>query len=326
MIELLQISYSALGPNLNEDPLVLATSASYSEEVAAIIDILESFDWKYVGLVHSKTPYGIANSQEFQSAAQVAGVCLGAQHYIDDATDAEAVVNAFSMDESLNVIVAFVSEGDARSLLYADHYHLGKSFVWVGTDTWDYPALVSGLEQSAKGMLLVTKERPELPEIQEYLTDSDRLEVASARNPYLKDYIQEICSSSPNCQVGDQILDSLQELSGEISLLVNALYVAASGANSLRVSECGLSSDGLCQRFLDSTADDKVDAIRQATVDSGAGGKPFSFQEQSANYSIKNYQFDEDARQFLIVSDNISWHEIVPKHLHNVTSFLLQLF
>ncbi|XP_038059728.1 uncharacterized protein LOC119730772 [Patiria miniata] len=297
------ISYSALSPNLNEDPLVLATSAPYAEEVAAIIGILEEFDWKYVGVVHSMTPYGLANNQEFQMAAQVAGICLGAQHYLDDSTNFQEIINDFSSDHSLNVIVAFVNEEDARSLLYADHFQLSKRFVWVGTDSWDSPNLVSGLENSAKGMLLVTKERPDLPEIQDYFADSDLLEAASARNPYLRDYLQDICPSSSNCQFGNQIQESLQELSGEISPLVNALYVAAHGANLLHDSKCGFSNDELCESFLDSSPGERVGAIRRVTVESGAGGNPFSFDEHSgpATYSIKNYQYDGQNGQFLIV-------------------------
>ncbi|XP_038059729.1 uncharacterized protein LOC119730773 [Patiria miniata] len=297
------ISYSALSPNVNDDPLVLATSAPYTKEVAAIIGILEEFDWKYVGVVHSMTPYGIANSQEFQTAAQVAGICLGAQHYLNDTTDFQEIMNDFSSDDSLNVIVAFVNEEDARSLLYADHFKLSKRFVWVGTDSWDSPNLVSGLESSAKGMLLVTKERPDLPEIQDYFADSDLLDAASARNPYLRDYLQDICPSSSNCQFGNQIQESLQKLSGEISPLVNALYVAAHGANLLHDSKCGFSNDELCESFLDSSPEERADAIRRVTVESGAGGNPFSFDERSgpATYSIKNYQYDGQHGQFLIV-------------------------
>ncbi|XP_022103854.1 uncharacterized protein LOC110986355 [Acanthaster planci] len=301
------ISHGAVSPNLSSNPRVLSTSAPYTEEVAAIIAILKAYDWDYVGAVHSATPYGKVNNQEFQMAAREAGICIGPQQYVNDTTDFQKVINDFSSDKSLNVIVAFVSERHARSLLFADKFELTRRFVWVGTDTWDSLTLVSGLENTAKGMLVVASDSQDLPEIQDYFSNSDSLRAASLRDPYLRDYLQEICPSLSDCQLENQLQESLKELSGEIVPLVNALYVAAHGVNLLHDIKCGSSSDELCKSFYDSSPDEKVDAIRRVTVESGAGGKPFLFNGGSvpAAYSIKNYQYNGQNGQFLVVGE---WH------------------
>ncbi|XP_022103847.1 metabotropic glutamate receptor 8-like [Acanthaster planci] len=301
------VSHGAVSPSLSNNPRVLSTSAPYIEEVAAIIAILNAYNWAYVGVVHSASPYGKANNQEFQVAAWEAGICIGPQHFVNDTTDIQDIMNDFSSDESLNVIVAFVSERHARSLLFADKFELTRRFVWVGTHTWDSLTLVSGLENTAKGMLVVASDSQDLPEIQDYFSNSDSLRAASLRDPYLRDYLQEICPSLSDCQLENQLQESLKELSGEIVPLVNALYVAAHGVNLLHDIKCGSSSDELCKSFYDSSPDEKVDAIRRVTVESGAGGKPFLFNGGSvpAAYSIKNYQYDGQNGQFLVVGE---WH------------------
>ena len=288
---------------------MLRTSAPYSRQANAVAEILEVYDWKYVGVVYSGTPYGRSNYEEFKMAARAAGICLAAEYHIDQGTDFDKVISNLSGDSYLNVIVAFVEQTDARKLLFADEFDRSKRFTWVGTDTWDSPSVVARLEETASGMLFVANKKPDLPELQDHFSNLD-LQSASLRDPFFGDYLKENYNCDPSatdCQFDETLIESIMGLSGEISALVNALDVVAQGASWLRDDKCGSAATNLCDEFLTADPEEMIEAMQRVTLESGAGGEMFAFDGRSspAVYDIKNFQFDGLSGQFVIVSNGM---------------------
>ncbi|XP_071790598.1 uncharacterized protein [Asterias amurensis] len=304
------VSNSATSTELGdaqEYPYVLRTSAPFSSQAEAVAQILQEFSWRYVAVVYSNTPYGMENYMEFTRSSSGSRVCIAGEHQINDETDYEELIKELGSDSDLYVIVAFVEASHARKLLLADEFVRNKRFLWVGTDTWDSPSVVNRLEEPAGGMLLVTNRKPDLPDLQDYFAQLD-FEAANKRDPFLGEYLKRNDNCDPSatgCQFSEMVRKSIQELSVEISSLVNALHVIAQGASWLHDDKCGSLTEGLCDAFLVADPEDMVAKMQQVTLEYGAGGEPFFFNDRSApaDYSIKNFQYDGLSWQFVIVGD-----------------------
>eukprot|EP00795_Rhopilema_esculentum_P007873 gene7873-13751_t len=142
------------------------TGPSEEDEVLAIIDIIRHFNWTYVSVVNS---YGY-NGQKALSC-----ICIATQVALPRKPTREHYENAISKllaNEKATVVVILSSEEDTRLLLHAaeaDH-RARLQLTWIsGTKFMAYKGFVSGIEQAAKGALMLSYSNMTMPDFDAYV-------------------------------------------------------------------------------------------------------------------------------------------------------------
>ncbi|XP_072163931.1 uncharacterized protein [Diadema setosum] len=318
---------------------LVSTAPSYDQEARAVVDVLVHMGWHHVLFVYSHSYYGHAGNTTFNEAAVANGICVRESIGIDlDSPQAihDDIVTTIR-NYNISVVVAFVESGDARALLTAEKTlpKAGPTSVdkitWVGSDKWFTDPEVDvtqGLEDIARGAIVVTNYIVDLQPLKNHLSNLD-LEKEMDKNHWLRNYVvdelAEGCSSS-QC-VKDVDLGKQGRLPAYTATLINAVHVLAQALHNKIQITCGNGeyveheykraayvlkpineTAPLCSEFYDLHYHHILYAIKSAYVESGAGGRPFWFENRQgpAEYSIINFQGDGITGSFVPIGEYVS--------------------
>ncbi|XP_038159480.1 taste receptor type 1 member 1 [Cyprinodon tularosa] len=147
-----QISYEASNEmlsNKNMYPAFFRTIPSDKNQVAAMIQLLVRFNWRWIALLGSDNDYGLQGMQSLSEQASQYGICIPYQGVIPTASDNTVQIMRNMVDNVLktkvNTIVVFSSKTRFHGFLpyVLERNITGK--VWIGTEDWSPSTLISGI-------------------------------------------------------------------------------------------------------------------------------------------------------------------------------------
>ena len=181
------------------------TGPSEEDEVLAIIDIIRHFNWTYVSVVNSYGYNGQESSELFVS--KLKGICIATRVALSRKPTRQHYENAISKllaNEKATVVIILSSVEDTRLLLHAaeaDH-RARLQLTWIsGTKFMAYKGFVDGIEQAAKGALMLSYSNMSVPDFDAYV---DR----HAENYSRHFWLNELMSKVLNCSLSAYVARS----------------------------------------------------------------------------------------------------------------------
>ncbi|RUS80043.1 hypothetical protein EGW08_012213, partial [Elysia chlorotica] len=192
-----QIGYSATSYDLSDKShykYFLRVVPPDLYQAQALADIVSSFNWTYISLVHTDGNYGIRGMEAFKDRATEKGICFGAEDNIaSSAEDKEfdTVVDKLLMTPNATVVVCFCEGLTVRKLMEATRRkNVEGAFLLIGSDGWGNRVdVVSGVESAIAGSISLMLYSPK---ISEFATHYSSLGPdGSPNNPWFKEFWQE---------------------------------------------------------------------------------------------------------------------------------------
>lgn len=128
-------------------PTFFRTIPSDKNQVAAMIQLLLQFNWKWIALLGSDNDYGLQGMKSLSEQAPHHGICIPYQGVIPTATE-DTVKTMRNMVEHIlktkvNTVVVFSSKTKFHDFLpfVLERNITGK--VWIGTEDWSPSTLIS---------------------------------------------------------------------------------------------------------------------------------------------------------------------------------------
>ncbi|XP_029362487.1 taste receptor type 1 member 1 [Echeneis naucrates] len=147
-----QISYEATTELLSNKllyPAFLRTIPSDKNQVAAIIQLLNHFNWTWIALLGSDNTYGLQGMQGLSTLAAQHGICIAYQGVIPSATPDTAQTMRSMVDSLLRTQATTIIVFSSRSKLsrffpfVIERNVTGK--VWIGSEDWSQTSVISGI-------------------------------------------------------------------------------------------------------------------------------------------------------------------------------------
>ncbi|XP_022079446.1 uncharacterized protein LOC110973163 [Acanthaster planci] len=309
-----QVSYGAGTTDENFSNL-LQVGPTVDNQVSAVMQLLEYFQWQYASLISSSTEYRVQQRDTFIREADRRGLCIGTQAAIGQA-DIPALLQSIYETTDLNVVVLFTDKEDTLQLMEAvERQNRARHLQWV--------IAFSGLEEnelsgsSYLGALSITSPPKRVPGFEEYFSSLTAL--SNQRNPWFQEFIgyKYNCSVNPAGHFSEECSRfenaSLQVTRGSYALsanVINAVYAIAYGLDDLRDRRCG-STPGLCAAFVGLSAEELQQGIKESSF-TGEDGSKVNFENGASveRFIIWNYKQINNSNQFGMVgswmSGNIS--------------------
>uniref|UniRef100_A0A8C6SQ10 Taste receptor, type 1, member 1 n=1 Tax=Neogobius melanostomus TaxID=47308 RepID=A0A8C6SQ10_9GOBI len=145
-----QISYEASHEKLSNKnlyPSFFRTIPSDKNQVAAMIQLLIHFNWRWIALLGSDNDYGRQGMETLAKQAPFFGICIAYQGIIPSAsekTQMRRMVDAILLTK-VHTIVAFSSKSRLSVFM---PYVIEKNMtnkVWIGTEDWTVATQISGI-------------------------------------------------------------------------------------------------------------------------------------------------------------------------------------
>ena len=262
------ISYGTTSPelsNVDKYPYFMRTVSTNDAQALAIVDVLKTFNWDYVTVFYSDSPYGESAFTEFMKIAQSENICIASQVKLEDyiVADKQAMANLarFYIQEGFpesRVVVLFTSDSDARALLSAYKSQLNDDIghvVWIGTDLWGSRSkVIDGLETVAMGAITVGFYSQEIPRFMNHMLG--RNPKHNIQNPWYVEYWQHYfkCyingnfkSMYPNeCDSSQTFANEKLRMTDSVPYVIDSVYTTAIGLHHLVWENCGNASGTVC--------------------------------------------------------------------------------
>ena len=127
-----------------------------SFQTKVMVDLLVTFNWTYVSVVHSKNSYGYNGITYLRRYSQKAGVCIANAFPLTDSLDDEEydkTVKRVLRERNANVVLVVAYAVQTRRLLLAAE-RLNVRLIWILSEA-AYAGTVSGTERVTHGSFLV---------------------------------------------------------------------------------------------------------------------------------------------------------------------------
>ena len=166
-----------------------------------MVDLLNTFNWNYVTIVHSDSDYGETGYRSIKNLVEKHNrICIAdpLTIYNDHFTHENylKVVEQLAGPDADNVIhprvvIVFADRGPAGKLIEAaKSLGVKDKFVWVGSDAWaSRESVVKNREEFVQGAIAIQPLRRNLPGYSDYFRNL--LETPNLRNPWFNEYLQE---------------------------------------------------------------------------------------------------------------------------------------
>uniref|UniRef100_UPI0037E8D290 taste receptor type 1 member 1 n=1 Tax=Semicossyphus pulcher TaxID=241346 RepID=UPI0037E8D290 len=147
-----QISYEASNEMLSNKflyPAFLRTIPSDKNQVAAMIQLLNHFNWTWIALLGSDNAYGLEGMQSLSKQAPHHGICIAYQGVIP-ALRADTIQNMRNIVTGLlttkvSTIVVFSSKSKLKGFIPFVLERNVTDKVWIGSEDWSTSSLISGI-------------------------------------------------------------------------------------------------------------------------------------------------------------------------------------
>ena len=213
LFEVPQVSYassSVLLNNRDRYSFFYRTIAPDNLQVNAMISLLLLFDWTHISLVYSKNTYGTPGRDSVVRIASEFGICIDLDEGIESDFQLEDYnILAMKINESsAQVVIAFVTAGDARGLLTQ---MVGlpsfSRLAWIASDDWSEATSIIDIFKGHQtgGMFGIAPTSYHMEEIHSYWTE---LTISSnRRNPWFAEYYSARtgCKLNSTCSTNNSI-------------------------------------------------------------------------------------------------------------------------
>lgn len=270
----------------------------------AIVDLLETYNWNYIGLVHSIDSYGIHGARQLQLQMEKRGICIAFVSSVSDsATEKELgdVIDKFEEFPMAKTVVMFASGKVANTVLgMVKKTNLTREITWIGGDDWGFDLLNKGFEEITRGAVFTRFYTIIIPPYEEHVK-SLKFDNPSL-SPWIRAYWESNaatlgCTDIHSCNW--YLFDDLSATYNTLSV-VDAAYIYAHGLHSLLIEACG-SDDIECQRGYAKRIDRKDLFRHLKNVEFKSFGGRFQFDDHNnppGKYILRNWQFLEGSYQF----------------------------
>ncbi|XP_068616570.1 G-protein coupled receptor family C group 6 member A [Brachionichthys hirsutus] len=211
-----QISYSSTAVILSDKsrfPAFMRTIPNDKHQTAAMVSLLSTYGWNWVGIVTTDGNYGLSALENFVSQASEKGICVAFKSVLPQSITNEDVMSAIrqtaktiNMNPKVQVIVSFAKPSHMmdlyqelkRQILKAGQNVESMRRVWVASDSWSSSVSVHGnLSLENIGHVLgFTFKSGNLSSFRDYL---DRLEATgyddTENNSFVREFYMEINAS-----------------------------------------------------------------------------------------------------------------------------------
>uniref|UniRef100_A0A4W5LU04 G-protein coupled receptors family 3 profile domain-containing protein n=1 Tax=Hucho hucho TaxID=62062 RepID=A0A4W5LU04_9TELE len=265
-LSLSQVSYfssCACLSNKAEFPAFLRTMPSDFFQVDALVQLVQHFSWKWVGVVAGDDAYGRGGAQIFSEEVQKLGACVALLEIIpkNHAEGAMASIVARIRSSAAGVVLVFALEQDAGAL-FDEALRQGLTGVqWLASEAWSTASVLSTpprflpILQGSMGFAI--RRAVHIPGLQEFLLRLHPSSPDASKDPFLRPFWEEVfgCSlqgdgggdsqrGKPLCS-GSEDLGSVRNIYSDVSQLrisynvYKAVYAIAHTLHAMRSCETG---------------------------------------------------------------------------------------
>ncbi|KAM6936658.1 G-protein coupled receptor family C group 6 member A [Lycodopsis pacificus] len=227
-----QISYSSTAAILSDKsrfPSFMRTIPNDEHQTAAMVSLLSTYGWNWVGIVTTDGNYGQSALDHFVSQASEKGICVAFKSIIPQSVTSQDVCSAIMQtarticnNPKVQVIVSFAKPTHMMYLyqeLKNQTLTAGQSMktmrrVWLASDNWSYSSFVKGnitLEDIGH-ILGFTFKNGDLSSFSEYLS---RLEAAGhdyiRNNTFMQEFYMQLKDDSGETELVSKAVNRLRE-------------------------------------------------------------------------------------------------------------------
>ncbi|KAM9852469.1 G-protein coupled receptor family C group 6 member A [Aulostomus maculatus] len=245
-----QISYSSTAVILSDKerfPAFMRTVPNDQYQTAAMVRLLSSYGWNWVGIITSDGDYGRSALDNFVSQASEEGICVAFKSILPQSVTSQDLSAAITQaaktivtNPKVQVIVSFAMQSHMANLyleLQSQMLTKGKNFtsmrrVWVASDSWSLSSSAHGnvTLHDIGHVLGFTFKSGSLSSLNGYLS---RLEAAgldgAENNPFLQDFYTQLneSGSSGGPELVSTAVQMLREHSSTASTFSIEMAVSA---------------------------------------------------------------------------------------------------
>ncbi|XP_035464926.1 G-protein coupled receptor family C group 6 member A [Scophthalmus maximus] len=157
-----QISYSSTAPILSDKsrfPAFMRTVPNDKHQTAAMVSLLSTYNWNWVGIITTDGDYGRSAMDHFVSQATEKGICVAFKSILPQSVTSQDVYSAIkdtatiiNNNPKVQVIVSFARPNHMKYLyqeLKNQRLRAGQTMesvrrVWVASDSWSSTNFVNG--------------------------------------------------------------------------------------------------------------------------------------------------------------------------------------
>ncbi|KAM9320407.1 extracellular calcium-sensing receptor [Gastrophryne carolinensis] len=143
-----QVSYassSRLLSNRNQFKSFLRTMPNDEHQATAMAEIIEHFQWNWVGTIAADDDYGRPGIEKFQKEAEERDICIDFSELISQYTPEEEIEQKVDIiqNSSARVIVVFSSGPDLEPLIKAIVRRNITGRIWLASEAWASSSLIA---------------------------------------------------------------------------------------------------------------------------------------------------------------------------------------
>ncbi|XP_055040994.1 taste receptor type 1 member 3 [Misgurnus anguillicaudatus] len=193
------ISYGATSDTFSDKdtfPSFMRTVPSDRWQAAAIVQLLNQFQWNWVSVVGSDEEYGQSGQQLFSSMANDGSICVAYQGLIPVYSDPKPMITEILdhiVEANVGVVVVFSLPNPARDF-FTEVIRRNMTGVWVASSSWGLDDVVSSL--------------PGINTIGTVLAFADITRNLSLFTPYVRELFTKVENERPQPDLNSSPLDN----------------------------------------------------------------------------------------------------------------------
>ncbi|XP_033102690.1 extracellular calcium-sensing receptor-like [Anneissia japonica] len=121
-------------------PTFFRTVPNDDNQAEALVHIVKSFGWTWVGALATDENYGRLGIEHFKEVAKLYGICISFEMYLPTVIDSKGIndtVDLLMTHSDVKVIITFINSGYEVAKIFeeCDRRKINTR-VWIGTDVW----------------------------------------------------------------------------------------------------------------------------------------------------------------------------------------------
>ncbi|KAM4040313.1 G-protein coupled receptor family C group 6 member A-like [Anomaloglossus baeobatrachus] len=330
-----QISPASSAATLSDKirfPSFLRTVPSDTHQTRAIVELIKTFQWNWVGIIASDDDYGRSAQDLLNSLFKLEGICtafsITVSSYVDDPrlqNTLESAVN-YIKSSSTNVLVVIAKDPIVAKLIKAC-IRLNISRIWIASDSWSNSIEVMSLEniEMAGTFLGLNFKMGYIPGFKDYLSHL-QYSVPGTINNFLeeykelrfdcteeyKKYLQCINSSSENC-----VFNGSLEFKSPLACQTDNLTLVKDDYLVKNIEWSKTYSTHLAVIAI-------ANALNKVLCTNGVCEKKFDFSPSQVLENLKNgnFSFNDETFNFDSSGDALIGYDVLTWHITNSTPMI----
>ncbi|XP_072000210.1 G-protein coupled receptor family C group 6 member A-like [Engystomops pustulosus] len=351
-----QISAASTADTLSDERRFLSflrTVPSDKYQTRAVVELIRTFQWNWVGIIASDDDYGRSALSFLNDYFKDFGICTAFTHvvpiYVEHPALPSSLIDIITdLKKSTAKVVIVFARAEIVSSIFKEAIRNNISRTWIASDSWIVSGLVQNIEniKNVGAVLGFTFRGDSVPGFMEYVQNIFPIN-QEATNDFLeeyrelrfgcteeyREYLQCMNSSSKNCKVPDLsqyksplacnvenisiVNDDYLLKNIEPGTLYSTSLAVAAIAEALQNIIC---KDGKCDKHLQVSPHQLLQEIKERTF--SYNGAKFNFEssgEVLLDYNLINWHMSEDSTDF----ETIGRYDTLNQRIHIIRSLLL---